>query len=171
MLRRKICTIRRAGATMGMDTMLSVERPVDLLPHVGRKLGTSEWVLVDQAMIDAFGGVTGDNSWFHVDPARARDEMPGGRTIAHGFLTLSLFARMSATIYQIRGSRRGVNYGLNRLRFTAPVPAGARIRLHQTLKAVEPIEGGARLTLDCTVEIENEPRPALIAEVIVLALE
>src|SRR5262245_28049881 len=156
---------------MGWKAMLSVERPVDLVPYVGRDLGTSDWVLVDQAMIDAFGKVTGDMSWFHVDPERARSEMPGGRTIAHGFLTLSLFARMSATIFQIRGSRRGVNYGLNRLRFTAPVPAGARVRLHQTLKAAEPIEGGVRLTLDCTVEIENEPRPAMIAESIVLALE
>jgi acyl dehydratase len=151
--------------------MLSAEKPTDMLAYVGRKLGTSDWVLVDQAMINAFGQVTGDNSWFHVDPDRARNEMPGGRTIAHGFLTLSLFARMSATIYQIRGSRRGVNYGMNRLRFTAPVPAGSRIRLHQTLKAAEPIEGGVRLTLDCMVEIELESRPAMIAEMIVLALE
>jgi acyl dehydratase len=151
--------------------MLSAEKPTDMLAYVGRKLGTSDWVLVDQAMINAFGQVTGDNSWFHVDPDRARNEMPGGRTIAHGFLTLSLFARMSATIYQIRGSRRGVNYGMNRLRFTAPVPAGSRIRLHQTLQAAEPIEGGVRLTLDCMVEIELEQRPAMIAEMIVLALE
>jgi acyl dehydratase len=156
---------------MGWKAMLSAEKPTDLVAHVGRELGTSDWVLVDQAMINAFGEVTGDNSWFHVDLERARRDMPGGRTIAHGFLTLSLAARMSATIYQIRGSRRGVNYGMNRLRFTAPVPAGSRIRLHQTLKAAEPIEGGVRLTLDCTVEIEHEPRPAMIAEMIVLALE
>jgi acyl dehydratase len=97
--------------------------------------------------------------------------MPGGQTIAHGFLTLSLYAPMSETIYSIRRRRRGVNYGLNRLRFTAPVPAGSRVRLHETLKAAEPIEGGVRLTLDCTFEIENEIRPALVAEIIVLALE
>ena len=151
--------------------MLSFERPADLIPYAGQKLGTSEWVLIDQATIDAFAEATGDRSWFHVDPARAKHEMPGGRTIAHGFLTLSLFAHMSSTIYEIRQRRRGVNYGMNRLRFTAPVPAGSRVRLHETLKAAEAIEGGVRLTLDCTVEIEGEQRPAMLAEMIVLALE
>jgi acyl dehydratase len=151
--------------------MLNVDRPTDLVAFVGQKLGTSEWVLVDQAMIDAFGQVTGDTSWFHVDPERARRDMPGGRTIAHGFLTLSLFHRMSSTIYEIQRRRRGVNYGMNRLRFTAPVPAGSRVRLHETLKAAEPIDGGVRLTLDCMVEIEHEPKPALLAEMVVLALE
>src|SRR5262249_41062433 len=123
------------------NTMLSVEKPKDLAPYVGQKLGTSDWVLVDQAMIDAFAEVTGDQEWFHVDPERAQHEMPGGSTIAHGFLTLSLVARMSSMIYQIRSRQRGVNYGMNRLRFTAPVPAGSRIRLHETLKAADPIEG------------------------------
>jgi acyl dehydratase len=151
--------------------MLSVERPADLIPFAGKKLGTSEWVVIDQAMIDAFAEATHDRNWFHVDPERAAREMPGGRTIAHGFLTLSLFAHMSSTIYEIRGRRRGVNYGMNRLRFTAPVPAGSRVRLHETLKAAEAIEGGVRLTLDCTVEIEGEQRPAMLAEMIVLALE
>ena len=151
--------------------MLSFERPTDLIPYAGQKLGTSEWVLIDQAIIDAFAEATGDRSWFHVDPERAKHEMPGGHTIAHGFLTLSLFAHMSSTIYEIRQRRRGVNYGMNRLRFTAPVPAGSRVRLHETLKAAEAIEGGVRLTLDCTVEIEGEQRPAMLAEMIVLALE
>lgn len=151
--------------------MLTVERPVDLVAYVGQKLGTSDWVLVDQEMINAYAATTGDKSWFHVDPERAQREMPGGQTIAHGFLTLSLYAPMSETIYAIRRRRRGVNYGLNRLRFTAPVPAGSRVRLHETLKAAEPIEGGVRLTLDCLIEIENETRPALLAEIIVLALE
>jgi acyl dehydratase len=151
--------------------MLTVERPVDLVAYTGQKLGTSDWVLVDQEMINAYGAITGDRSWFHVDPERARREMPGGQTIAHGFLTLSLYAPMSETIYAIRRRRRGVNYGLNRLRFTAPVRAGSRVRLHETLKAAEPIEGGVRLTLDVMIEIENETRPALVAEIIVLALE
>jgi acyl dehydratase len=151
--------------------MLSFERPADLIPYAGQKLGTSEWVLIDQAIIDAFAEATGDRSWFHVGPERAKHEMPGGRTIAHGFLTLSLFAHTSSTIYEIRQRRRGVNYGMNRLRFTAPVPAGSRVRLHETLKAAEAIEGGVRLTLDCTVEVEGEQRPAMLAEMIVLALE
>jgi len=151
--------------------MLSVERPTDLIAYAGQKLGTSDWVLIDQAMIDAFAEATGDKSWFHVDPERAKREMPGGHTIAHGFLTLSLVAYLSATIYEIRRRRRGVNYGMNRLRFTAPVPAGSRVRLHESLKAAEAIDGGVRLTMDCTVEIEGEPRPAMLAEMIVLALE
>ena len=136
--------------------MLSVERPADLIDYAGKKLGTSDWVLIDQAMIDAFAEATGDKSWFHVDPERAKREMPGGRTIAHGFLTLSLVARLSSTIYEIRQRRRGVNYGMNRLRFTAPVPAGSRVRLHETLTAAEAIDGGVRLTMDCTIELEGE---------------
>jgi len=151
--------------------MLSVERPTDLIAYAGQKLGTSDWVLIDQAMIDAFAEATGDKSWFHVDPERAKREMPGGHTIAHGFLTLSLVAYLSATIYEIRRRRRGVNYGMNRLRFTAPVPARSRVRLHESLKAAEAIDGGVRLTMDCMVEIEGEPRPAMLAEMIVLALE
>jgi acyl dehydratase len=138
---------------------------------VGEKLGHSDWVLVDQERIDQFAAATLDQAWFHVDPERAARDMPGEHTIAHGFLTLSLFAHMTETIYAIRRQRRGVNYGLNRLRFTAPVVAGARVRLHATLKNAEPIEGGVRLTLDSTFEIENEARPALVAEIIVLALE
>ena len=151
--------------------MLSVERPLDLIAYAGRKLGASDWIVIDQPMIDAFAEATGDKSWFHVDPERAKREMPGGRTIAHGFLTLSLVAYLSATIYEIRRRRRGVNYGMNRLRFTAPVPAGSRVRLHESLKAAEAIDGGVRLTMDCMVEIEGEPRPAMLAEMIVLALE
>ena len=151
--------------------MLTVERPVDLIAHIGKKLGPSEWVLVDQERIDKFASATLDEAWFHVDPERSAREMPGGRPIAHGFLTLSLFAHMTESIYAIRRQRRGVNYGLNRLRFTAPVPAGARVRLHATLKNAEAIENGVRLTLDSVFEIENEARPALVAEIVVLALE
>jgi acyl dehydratase len=151
--------------------MLTVERPVDLVAHIGKKLGPSEWVLIDQERIDKFAAATLDEAWFHVDPERSAREMPGGRPIAHGFLTLSLFAHMTQSVYAIRRQRRGVNYGLNRLRFTAPVPAGARVRMHATLKNAEPIEGGVRLTLESIFEIENETRPALVAEIVVLALE
>ena len=107
--------------------MLTVERPVDLVAYVGKKLGTSDWVLVDQERIDKFAAATLDEAWFHVDPERSARDMPGGRTIAHGFLTLSLFAHMTETIYAIRRQRRGVNYGLNRLRFPAPVPEGMSV--------------------------------------------
>jgi acyl dehydratase len=146
--------------------MLVIERPADVANHVGKKLGTSEWVTVDQKMIDTFADATGDHQWIHVDVERARKEMPGGRTIAHGFLTLSLIPRLSATIWAIEKRSRGINYGSNRVRFTSPVPAGARVRLHQTLKQVEKIEGGVRMIAECTVEIEGQERPALVAEVI-----
>jgi acyl dehydratase len=138
---------------------------------VGKPLPPSEWVLVDQPMIDAFAEVTGDKQWMHVDTERARRAMPGGKTVAHGALTLSLLARMSFTIYVIRSRSRGANYGYDRVRFLAPVQAGSRIRAHLTPKAVEPIDGGARLILSYSVEIEGQDRPALIAEHILLVYE
>jgi acyl dehydratase len=138
---------------------------------IGKPLGTSEWVLVDQPMIDAFAKATGDHQWIHVDVERARREMPGGKTIAHGFLTLSLLPRLGALIYKIRKTSRGINYGSNKVRFTAPVPAGSRVRLHQVLKAVDDIQGGVRLTLESTIELEGAEKPALVAETLALAFD
>ena len=151
--------------------MLELETPSDLAARVGQSLGTSEWITVDQATIDTFAEATGDHQWIHVDVERARREMPGGRTIAHGFLTLSLLPRMAQTVWRIKRRSRGLNYGLNKVRFTAPVPAGARIRLHQTLKAMEPVEGGQRFTFEASVEVEGQPRPALVAETIAIVFD
>ncbi len=151
--------------------MLTVERPGDLKAHIGANLGASEWVMVDQAMIDKFAEATGDHQWIHVDVARAKTEMPNGKTIAHGYLTLSLVAMLSGQTHDIRQRSRGINYGSNKVRFTAPVPAGSRVRLHQTLKTVEDIEGGVRLTFDSQMEIEGSTRPALVAETIALAYD
>jgi acyl dehydratase len=151
--------------------VLELETPSDLAARIGQPLGTSEWITVDQATIDTFAEATGDHQWIHVDVERAKREMPGGRTIAHGFLTLSLLPRMAQTIWRINRRSRGLNYGLNKVRFTAPVPAGARIRLHQTLKAVEPVEAGQRFTFAASVEIEGEPRPALVAETIAVVFD
>lgn len=152
--------------------MLSVERPTDLIAYAGQKLGTSDWVLIDQAMIDAFAEATGDKSWFHVDPERAKREMPGGRTIAHGYLTLSLVPRLAATLYHVKKRSRGLNYGSNRVRFTGQVPAGSRVRLRQKIKAVEPVEGGGiRITSESTMEVEGAARPALVAETISMQFE
>jgi acyl dehydratase len=148
--------------------MMEVATPAEMDRHVGEKLGSSEWLTVSQDMIDAFAAATGDDQWIHVDRARAAREMPGGRTIAHGYLTLSLLPRLSRDIYRIRARSRAINYGCNKVRFTNPVPAGARIRSHVTLKASEPIEGGRRLTFESTVEIEGQDRPALVAETIAL---
>ena len=145
--------------------MLKVEKPSDLLQHVGETLGPSEWLTVTQEMIDKFADATGDHQWIHVDVERAKKEMPGGKTIAHGYLTLSLLPRLAPTLMQVEKRRRGLNYGSNRVRFTAPVPAGARIRLKQRLVKVEPVEdNGFRITSEMTMEVEGNTRPAMVAE-------
>ncbi len=146
--------------------MLEVDTPEDMDTYAGKALGTSDWMTVSQAMIDTFAEATGDHQWIHVDVARAKAEMPGGSTIAHGFLTLSLLPRLASTVYIVRHRSRALNYGLNRVRFTSPVPAGSRIRAHVTLKASEPVEGGRRLVSEATVEVDGQDRPALVAETI-----
>jgi acyl dehydratase len=144
---------------------LTVQHPKDVKQHVGRELGPSEWVTVEQAMIDRFAEATGDHQWIHVDVERARRELPGGTTIAHGLLTLSLVPRMAQTLLTVTDRKRGVNYGSNKVRFTSPVPAGARIRLRQRLVNAEDVaDGGVRITSAMTVEIEGQERPALVAE-------
>src|ERR1700759_1330174 len=127
--------------------------PNEMQKYVGQEIGVSDWVEVSQDRINQFAEATGDHQWIHVDLERAKRDMPGGKTIAHGFLTLSLLPRLSADIYRIRKSSRGINYGSNKVRFTAPVPAGSRVRLHQTLKSVDTIAGGVRLTFDSSVEL------------------
>ena len=147
--------------------MLTVETPKDLLQHIGRELGPSAWIVVDQAMIDRFADATGDHQWIHVDVERARREMPGGKTIAHGYLTLSLIPRMAATLLEITRRGRGINYGSNKIRFISPVPAGSRVRLRQRIVNAEEAPGnGIRVTSEMTVEVEGQERPALVAEVI-----
>jgi len=139
---------------------------------VGRELGESEWLMVDQARIDAFAECTGDRQWIHVDVDRARRESPFGTPIAHGYLTLSLVA---ATVLEIciipPDAATGLNYGLDKVRFIAPVRAGTRVRNRASLVAAEPQNGGCvLLTLRCTLEIENEPKPALVAEILCMLM-
>ncbi|HSE93107.1 MAG TPA: MaoC family dehydratase [Methylomirabilota bacterium] len=149
-----------------MAGALTVETPHDLLSHVGREFGPSEWMTVDQAMIDKFADATGDHQWIHVDVERAKREMPGGKTIAHGYLTLSLVPRLAATLVKVNKVTHGVNYGSNRVRFTATVPAGSRVRLRLKIAKVEPVEGnGVRVTNEVTMEVEGQDRPALVAEI------
>ena len=150
---------------------LNVATPRALAEHVGKDLGASDWLAIDQARIDAFAATTGDDHWIHVDVERARRELPGGKTIAHGLLTLSLVPGLQRQIWTIEKRGRGLNYGYNRVRFTGPVPVGARIRLRQTLKAAEPVDGGVRFTFEASVEVEGADRPALVAEMIVLIYE
>jgi acyl dehydratase len=149
--------------------MLIVETPAAMKDHVGKLLGTSDWLTVDQDRINKFADATGDHQWIHVDVARAAKEMPGGKTIAHGFLTLSLLPVLMDSVYKIEKTSRGINYGSNKVRFTSMVPSGSRIRLHQTLKALEDVEGGVRMFFDCTVELEGSTRPALVSESIIMA--
>ena len=144
--------------------MIDIETPATLAEWVGRKLGTSEWITVDQRTIDLFAEATGDHQWIHVDVERAGREMPGGKTIAHGFLTLSLLPRLAPMIYRVVRRSRAINYGSNKVRFTAPVPSGSRVRLHLTVQAVEPIAGGVRLTTHNEMEVEGNSRPCLVAE-------
>ena len=148
--------------------MLEFERPADIKEFAGKALGSSDWVTIDQQRINAFADATDDHQWIHVDVERAKREMPGGKTIAHGFLTMSLLPRLGEGIFKIRNTSREINYGANKLRFTRPVQAGSRVRLHQTLKSAEDIEGGVRVTLDSSVELEGSDKPALVAEVVYL---
>ena len=151
--------------------MIEVERPADLLAYKGEDMGTSDWYTVTQEQIDKFADATGDHQWIHVDVERARKEMPGGKTIAHGWLTLSLVPRLAATIYRVKNRSRGINYGANRVRFTGMVPAGARVRLHLKFKDVERVDGGVRVTSESSMEIEGLSKPVLVAETIGLVFD
>ena len=145
--------------------MLTLETPKDVLSHLGQELGPSEWLTVTQEMIDKFAEATGDHQWIHVDVERAKREMPGGKTIAHGYLTLSLLPRLAPTLMKIEKRKRGLNYGSNKIRFISPVPAGSRIRLRQRLvNAEETKDGGIRVTSEMTIEVEGSERPAMVAE-------
>lgn len=131
--------------------------------RVGEHLATSDWVEVDQARIDQFAQATGDHQWIHVDPVRAA-KGPFGTTIAHGYLTLSLLPELAARALCFDDVRMSVNYGLNKVRFPAPVPAGSRVRAHIGLLAYEPIPGGAQLTMAVRIEREGSDRPVCVAE-------
>lgn len=136
-----------------------------LSARVGQEIGVSAWTTIDQPMIDAFGKLTGDQHFIHVDPARAA-ALPLKGTIAHGFLTLSLLSNMAYQVCPtIEGVRFPLNYGFNRLRFVAPVPVGSRVRAHFLLKNVEVIDATQRqIVYEVSVEIEGKPKPALVAE-------
>ena len=139
---------------------------------VGRELGATEWVTVGQDRIDQFAACTGDHQWIHVDVERCQRESPFGGPIAHGYLTLSLVAAMVMELGVIPpDAATGLNYGLDKVRFVAPVKAGARVRTRANLVAVEP-KGGGRLLLrlSCTLDIEGEAKPALVAELLCLLI-
>jgi acyl dehydratase len=135
----------------------------ELEPLVGQEIGTSEWITVTQERIQLFADATNDHQWIHVDTERARSG-PFGTTVAHGFFTLSLLPEMSASAFDVRGIRMGVNYGLNKVRFPAPVPSGSRLRGRFKLLRFEPLDGGAQLTVEVTMEREGADKPVCVAE-------
>lgn len=139
--------------------------PSELEAAVGRRLGESEWLTIDQARINLFADATGDHQWIHVDPEKAKDG-PFGATIAHGYLTLSLVNLFLPQIVDVQGISMGVNYGGERLRFPAPVKVGSRVRGVGELIAVENVKGGVQATIRVTVEIENNDRPACVVDTI-----
>ncbi|RIA37972.1 acyl dehydratase [Hephaestia caeni] len=143
----------------------SYERLPDL---IGCDLGRSSWFEVDQARVDGFAGATDDHQWIHVDVARA-GEVHGG-TVVHGFLTLSLLPRLAAELLEIEDMSQMINCGTNRVRFTNMLHTGRKVRLHQTVEAVEARAGGQQLVTQCTFEIEGEERPACVAESVMLIL-
>ena len=134
----------------------------DLPTLVGTDLGVSGWLLVTQDQVNQFADLVGDHAWMHVDVERAGRELGG--TIAHGNMTLSLIAQMGRDIFRVTDMVRGVNYGWGRVRFINPVKVGKRIRLRQTIENVRPKEAGLEITMQCTVEIEDEGKPACVAE-------
>jgi len=136
----------------------------ELAAKVGQEVVVSDWLEVTQERINQFADATGDNQWIHVDVERARRESPFGTTIAHGFLTLSLLSHFLNNSLEFGNSKMGVNYGCNRLRFTAPVKAGSRLRARFKLKEFQRIEGGVQMIWDVAMECEGQQKPVLVAE-------
>jgi acyl dehydratase len=145
--------------------MTTIAQPKDLLTMIGADLGSSPWLDVSQERIDTFADATDDHQWIHVDPERAA-QGPFGGTIAHGYLTLSLIIPLFNELLRIDGVSMGVNYGLDKVRFPAPVPVGSKIRLVGRVGDVDDIAGGVQMNVGFTVEIEGSAKPACVAEAI-----
>jgi acyl dehydratase len=145
---------------MTEQTIVTLE---ELPGLVGTEIGPSDWIDVSQERINTFADATDDHQWIHVDPERAK-EGPFGAPIAHGFLTLSLLIPLWSSIFDVEGVTTKVNYGLDRVRFTAPVPAGSRIRMTATITKVEEVKGGVQLTTSGVIAIEGQERPAVVVD-------
>jgi acyl dehydratase len=139
--------------------------PADLHDAVGEHLGFSEWHAVDQTQVNQFADATGDHQWIHVDPERAKHG-PFGTAIAHGFLVLSLVPMLASQVYSLDGVRMGINYGLNKVRFTAPVPTGSKVRASVRLLSVDDIADGVHVVNQVTVELEGSEKPCCVAETV-----
>ena len=146
-----------------MTTTISKD---ELKAKIGEHVGYSDWLEITQARVDQFADATGDHQWIHVDVERAKKESPFGGPIAHGYLTLSLLPMTLGQVVRVTGFKMGVNYGLNKLRFPAPVPVGSKLRAGALLKDLEDIPGGVQLTWEVTFEVEGGTKPAAVAEVL-----
>src|SRR5271170_603951 len=145
------------------STLKTYQNIAELEALVGSAIGTSDWISIDQTRIDQFAAVTGDDQWIHVDPVRAAAGM-FGTTVAHGFLTLSLLPIFGRSSFKVGGVRMTVNYGLNRVRFPAPVPVNSRLRAHYKLLSYEAIAGGVQVVTEVTIEREGHAKPVCVAE-------
>ena len=143
--------------------MLTITGIDELKARVGEEIGVSDWHEVTQDEIDAFADATGDHQWIHVDPERAA-QSPFGSTIAHGLYTLGLGPRFTYDAYAVEGFAFGVNYGLNKVRFPAPLPVGSKVRMRMKLAKVEDVPGGAQITSELTFEVEGGEKPVCVAE-------
>ena len=148
----------------GMDPV-TFSSPNALLDAVGSKLGTSDWTTITQEQINQFADATGDHQWIHVDVERAKDG-PFGAPIAHGYLTMSLVSMFLPQILEVQGMSHGVNYGVDKVRFPAPVPVGSRLRGHGELMAATEVAGGVQAITRVTIELEGSEKPAAIIDTI-----
>jgi acyl dehydratase len=144
---------------------LTVATPADLLDLAGTDLGTSSWIEVTQGAIDGFAEATGDHQWIHVDVARAKDG-PFGGTVAHGYLTLAMVIPMWSELLVVEKTSMAVNYGLDRVRFPAPVPAGSRVRASGSLAEAEAVRGGVQVVADLAIECDVQEKPVCVARAI-----
>lgn len=142
-----------------------VRSPDDIHALVGEEIGTSEWFEMTQDHIDGFADLTGDHQWIHTDPERAASG-PFGTTIAHGYLTLSLLVPLLEEVLVIENRASSVNYGLDKVRFPAPVPSGSRVRLTATLAEATDVQSGVQVKVDCVFEVEGQERPACVARAV-----
>ena len=149
--------------------MLVVSEPKDLLDHKNHNLGYGEWILIDQKKINEFASISGDHQWIHVDTDRAVNEMPDGKTIAHGLLTLCMSADLAGNVLKIEQLKQSINYGIDKVRFTSPVKVGTKIRMNSVIEDVTERDNGViYLKIKRVVEMEDGARPAMVASTISL---
>lgn len=151
--------------------MLTFTNLTELAAHTGQSLGETDYMTITQEMVNLFAQATGDHQWIHTDPERAAHESPYKMTIAHGFLTLSLAPKFMAELYRVESVTMGINYGANKIRFMNAVPVGRKLRMRARLQQAESQRNTLRTIVECIFEVEGEPKPACVAELIVLLSE